>query len=122
MPVNGYQQLFDSIQCRAGLNQVSLDRFAEYHQISIGTCLDNSLFRGKEFVNVCRRHAQFLGDIRDRGFFKPELTKQLVGFDHDAFMGFIASPTFARKWSSIERSDENHYSSLSSRCQSKVLG
>src|SRR6201997_5483542 len=121
MPVNGYQHLFDSIQCRAGLNEVSLDRFTENHQISVGTGLDNGLFRGKEFVNVCRRHAQFLGNIRDRGFFEPELTKQLVGFDHDPLTGFIASPTFAGKLSGSERSDEKHYSSLFWPCQTKVL-
>src|ERR1700739_2604527 len=115
MPVNGHEYLLDSIQCRAGVSQVSLDRFTENHQIPVRTCLDNSLFGGKEFVNVCRRHAQFLGDIRDRGFFEPELTKQLVGFDHDPSMGFIASETFAGKLTGSDRSDENHYSSLSTR-------
>jgi hypothetical protein len=83
-----------------------LHGFGENHQISVGTCLDNGLFGGKEFVNVCRRHAQFRGDIRDRRFSETELTKQLVGFSHDPLTRFIAGQTFTGKMGGRDRSDE----------------
>jgi hypothetical protein len=112
VPVNGQEHLFDSIQGRARRNHVPLDSFTEHHQISVTTCLDNGLFGGKEFVNVCRRHAQLRGYIRDRCFSEPELTKQLVGFDHDPLTRFIAGQTLAGKLSGGDRSDEYYYSSL----------
>src|ERR1700751_2037494 len=73
--------------------------------------LDNGLFGGKEFVKVCRRHAQLGGDIRHRGFSETKLTEQLVGFDHDLLTRFIAGQTFAGKLSGVDKSDEVYYSS-----------
>jgi hypothetical protein len=91
---------------------VPLDSFTEHHQISVTTCLDNGLFGGKEFVNICRRHAQLGRDIRHGCFSETELTKQLVGFDHDPLTRFIAGQTFAGSLGGGgDKSDKVYYSS-----------